>query len=97
MVPLKELAAGSNPILDTSQVVKLFGPVELLLQIHELFYTALCMRAKDWSSKSLIGDVFLSSVSCSCFKTVSINLSFSLIAEKSRSITPTMSTTLQKL
>ena len=64
MMPLKELAAGSSPILDTSQVVKLFGPVELLLQIHELFYTALCMRTKEWSSKSQIGDVFLSSVSC---------------------------------
>lgn len=62
MKPLKELAAGSSPILDTGQVVKLFGPVEHLLQIHELFYIALGMRTKEWSPQSQIGDVFLSSV-----------------------------------
>ncbi len=66
MRPLKELSLGPSPILSKQQVATLFGPIEQILSAQELFYSALTSRTLAWNMEQKIGDVFLSSVSCSC-------------------------------
>ena len=42
---------------------KIFGPVEEILQCHELFYAALTARTMTWTVEQRVGDIFPSSVS----------------------------------
>ena len=59
--PLVEVCA-STPLMDKEQVWRLFGPVEKLMDHHELFFAALSQRTKYWAPEKDIGDLFVSSV-----------------------------------
>ncbi len=62
MVPLRELAQSSAPILSMEEVNCLFGTIEEILKFQEMFYSAITVRTLDWKPDQKIGDV-LSSVS----------------------------------
>ena len=53
----------STLILEVETVEKIFGPVEEILQCHELFYAALTARTMIWTVEQRVGDIFPSSVS----------------------------------
>ena len=59
--PLMEMCM-STPLMNEEQVWRLFGPVEKLMDHHELFFAALSQRTKDWAPEKGIGDLFVSSV-----------------------------------
>ena len=64
--PLKVQLQQSNVVLDRDQIQKLFGPIKLILQHHELFYAALSEQTRDWSPSKDIGAIFHASVRIFC-------------------------------
>lgn len=61
--PLLAAAKDSSTlILDIETMEKIFGPVDLILECHELFYAALTSRTMVWTTEQRVGDIFPSSV-----------------------------------
>ena len=64
MKPLKLSIESSAPILTMVDYNKIFHKLDELYTIHTVFYNDLESRVSHWTDRHLIGDLFVSLVSC---------------------------------
>ncbi len=78
MVPLKQVVGTGSQLLTSEEIEEVFANVEEIVTFHKAILSVLESRMANFSSTSLVGDLFVKKV-CQFISALSALLSFFLL------------------